>query len=103
MAQLLRKPCGATSTFLVDMLPGMGTTLAQRATLSGAVLPTAGHRVLDARKGIEMFPVEVPVLGLIENMAAHVCTQCGHVEPLGEAGGEQLATAGCRCWVKSPR
>ena len=36
--------------------------------------------------------VEVPVLGLIENMAAHVCTECGHVEPLfGEAGGEQLA------------
>ena len=49
--------------------------------------------MLDARKGIEMFQkVEVPVLGLIENMAAHVCTACGQVEPLfGEAGGQHLA------------
>jgi ATP-binding protein involved in chromosome partitioning len=80
------------------MPPGTGDiqlTLAQRATLSGAVIVTTPQDIalLDAQKGIEMFEkVEVPVLGLIENMAAHVCTACGHVEPLfGEAGGVQLA------------
>jgi ATP-binding protein involved in chromosome partitioning len=83
---------------LVDMPPGTGDiqlTLAQRATLSGAVIVTTPQDIalLDARKGIEMFQkVDVPVLGLIENMAAYVCTACGHVEPLfGEAGGEALA------------
>ena len=99
MAQLLAKTLwGDLDVLLVDMPPGTGDiqlTLAQRATLSGAVIVTTPQDIalLDARKGIEMFQkVEVPVLGLIENMAAHVCTQCGHVEPLfGEAGGEQLA------------
>jgi len=69
--------------------------LAQRATLTGAVIVTTPQDIalMDARKGIEMFQkVEVPVLGLIENMSAHVCTECGHVEPLfGEAGGQLLA------------
>ena len=99
MAQLLEKTLwGDLDVLLVDMPPGTGDiqlTLAQRATLSGAVIVTTPQDIalLDARKGIEMFQkVEVPVLGLIENMAAHVCTECGHVEPLfGEAGGEQLA------------
>ncbi len=92
MSQLLEK------TLWGDMPPGTGDiqlTLAQRATLSGAVIVTTPQDIalLDARKGIEMFQkVEVPVLGLVENMAAHVCTGCGQVEPLfGEAGGEQLA------------
>ena len=99
MAQLLEKTLwGNLDVLLVDMPPGTGDiqlTLAQRATLSGAVIVTTPQDIalLDARKGIEMFQkVEVPVLGLIENMASHICTQCGHVEPLfGEAGGEQLA------------
>ena len=99
MAQLLEKTMwGELDVLLVDMPPGTGDiqlTLAQRATLSGALIVTTPQDIalLDARKGIEMFQkVEVPVLGLIENMAAHVCTECGHVEPLfGETGGEQLA------------
>lgn len=99
MAQLLEKTLwGDLDILLVDMPPGTGDiqlTLAQRATLSGAVIVTTPQDIalLDAQKGIEMFEkVEVPVLGLIENMAAHVCTACGHVEPLfGEAGGVQLA------------
>ena len=99
MAQLLEKTLwGDLDVLLVDMPPGTGDiqlTLAQRATLSGAVIVTTPQDIalLDARKGIEMFQkVEVPVLGLIENMAAHVCSECGHVEPLfGEAGGQQLA------------
>ena len=99
MAQLLEKTLwGDLDVLLVDMPPGTGDiqlTLAQRATLSGAVIVTTPQDIalLDARKGIEMFQkVEVPVLGLIENMAAYVCSQCGHIEPLfGEAGGKQLA------------
>ncbi len=99
MSQLLEKTLwGDIDVLLVDMPPGTGDiqlTLAQRAILSGAVIVTTPQDIalLDARKGIEMFQkVEVPVLGLIENMAAHVCTGCGQVEPLfGEAGGEQLA------------
>ena len=99
LSQLLEKTLwGDIDLLLVDMPPGTGDiqlTLSQRATLSGAVIVTTPQDIalLDARKGIEMFQkVEVPVLGLIENMAAHVCTECGYVEPLfGEAGGEQLA------------
>ena len=99
MSQLLEKTLwGDIDILLVDMPPGTGDiqlTLSQRATLSGAVIVTTPQDIalLDARKGIEMFrKVEVPVLGLIENMAAHVCTACGQVEPLfGEAGGQQLA------------
>jgi len=99
MSQLLEKTLwGDIDVLLVDMPPGTGDiqlTLAQRAILSGAVIVTTPQDIalLDARKGIEMFQkVEVPVLGLVENMAAHVCTGCGQVEPLfGEAGGKQLA------------
>ena len=99
MSQLLEKTLwGDIDVLLVDMPPGTGDiqlTLAQRATLSGAVIVTTPQDIalLDARKGIEMFQkVEVPVLGLIENMAAYVCSSCGHVEPLfGEAGGHNLA------------
>jgi len=99
MSQLLEKTLwGDLDILLVDMPPGTGDiqlTLAQRTTLSGAVIVTTPQDIalLDARKGIEMFQkVDVPVLGLIENMAAYVCTACGHVEPLfGEQGGEALA------------
>jgi ATP-binding protein involved in chromosome partitioning len=99
MSQLLEKTAwGDLDVLLVDMPPGTGDiqlTLAQRATLAGAVIVSTPQDIalLDARKGIEMFQkVEVPVLGLIENMTAHVCSACGHVEALfGEEGGQQLA------------
>ena len=99
MSQLLEKTLwGDIDILLVDMPPGTGDiqlTLSQRSTLSGAVIVTTPQDIalLDARKGIEMFEkVEVPVLGLIENMAAFVCAECGHTEALfGEAGGVRLA------------
>ena len=99
MSQLLEKTLwGELDILLVDMPPGTGDiqlTLAQRTTLAGAVVVTTPQDIalLDARKGIEMFQkVDVPVLGLIENMAAYVCTACGHIEPLfGERGGQDLA------------
>ncbi|WP_281379266.1 iron-sulfur cluster carrier protein ApbC [Halomonas campaniensis] len=83
----------------IDMPPGTGDiqlTLAQKVPVDGAVIVTTPQDIalLDARKGIEMFrKVNVPVLGVVENMSLHVCSQCGHAEPIfGEGGGERIAT-----------
>lgn len=83
---------------LIDMPPGTGDiqlSLSQSVRLTGAVIVTTPQDValLDARKGIEMFrKVKVPLLGVVENMGVHICSQCGHAEAIfGEGGGEQLA------------
>jgi ATP-binding protein involved in chromosome partitioning len=83
---------------IVDLPPGTGDiqlTLAQRIPVSGAVIVTTPQDIalLDARKGLKMFEkVEVPVLGIIENMSIHICSQCGHAEHIfGEGGGERMA------------
>jgi ATP-binding protein involved in chromosome partitioning len=83
---------------IVDMPPGTGDiqlTLAQRVPLSGAVIVTTPQDIalLDARKGIEMFSkVNIPTLGIIENMSTHVCSECGHEEAIfGSGGGESIA------------
>jgi ATP-binding protein involved in chromosome partitioning len=83
---------------IVDLPPGTGDiqlTLAQKIPVAGAVIVTTPQDVatLDARKALKMFEkVNVPVLGLIENMAQHVCSNCGHVEHLfGNGGGERMA------------
>lgn len=83
----------------IDMPPGTGDiqlTLAQKVPVSGAVIVTTPQDIalLDARKGIEMFrKVSVPVLGVVENMSLHVCSKCGHSEPIfGEGGGERIAS-----------
>jgi ATP-binding protein involved in chromosome partitioning len=83
---------------LVDMPPGTGDiqlTLSQQVPVSGAVIVTTPQDIalLDARKGLQMFrKVSVPVLGVVENMSTHICTNCGHEEPLfGSGGGEQMA------------
>ena len=83
---------------VVDMPPGTGDiqlSLAQSVNVSGAVIVTTPQDValLDARKGIEMFnKVGVPILGIVENMSIHVCTQCGHQEAIfGSGGGDKLA------------
>jgi ATP-binding protein involved in chromosome partitioning len=89
---------GPLDFLIVDMPPGTGDiqlTLAQKASLSGAVIVTTPQDIalLDARKGIEMFDkVKVPVLGVVENMALHTCSQCGHQEHIfGEGGGRRIA------------
>ncbi|HLS98191.1 MAG: iron-sulfur cluster carrier protein ApbC [Porticoccaceae bacterium] len=89
---------GELDVLVVDMPPGTGDiqlTLAQKAAVSGAVIVTTPQDIalLDARKGIEMFrKVNIPVLGIIENMAMHICSNCGHVEHIfGEGGGERVA------------
>ena len=83
---------------VVDMPPGTGDiqlSLAQTVKVSGAVIVTTPQDValLDARKGIEMFnKVGVPILGIVENMSSHVCTQCGHQEAIfGSGGGDKLS------------
>lgn len=80
---------------IVDLPPGTGDvqlTLAQKIPVSGAVIVTTPQDIalLDARKGLKMFEkVEVPVLGIVENMSIHICSQCGHEEPIFGAGGGQ--------------
>ncbi len=89
---------GELDYLLIDMPPGTGDiqlTLAQKAKVSGAVIVTTPQDIalLDARKGIEMFrKVDVPILGIVENMALHECSQCGHVEHVfGSGGGAEVA------------
>lgn len=101
LQQLIRDTqWGELDVLLVDMPPGTGDialTMVQKVPLSGAVIVTTPQEIalLDARKAIEMFrKVEVPVLGIVENMSTHVCSHCGHEETIfGEAGGKNLATA----------
>ncbi len=83
---------------IVDMPPGTGDiqlTLSQRVPVSGAIIVTTPQDIalLDARKGLKMFEkVDVPVLGVVENMATHICSQCGHEEPIfGAGGGARMA------------
>ncbi|MFA5941517.1 MAG: iron-sulfur cluster carrier protein ApbC [Sinimarinibacterium sp.] len=83
---------------VVDLPPGTGDiqlSLAQRIPVSGAVIVTTPQDIalLDARRGLQMFSkVEVPVLGIVENMSWHICTNCGHREAIfGEGGGARMA------------
>ena len=84
---------------IIDLPPGTGDvqlTLAQKIPVSGSIIVTTPQNIalLDARKGLKMFEkVEVPVLGVVENMSTFICPKCGTTESIfGEGGGEQLAT-----------
>ena len=97
--QLLRQTNWKDLDYLVvDMPPGTGDiqlTLSQRVPMTGAVVVTTPQDIalLDAKKGIKMFEkVGVPILGIVENMAVHVCSNCGHVEHMfGAEGGKKMA------------
>ena len=97
--QLLRQTNWKDVDYLiVDMPPGTGDiqlTLSQRVPITGAIIVTTPQDIalLDAKKGLSMFEkVGVPILGLVENMAVHVCTNCGHVEHIfGADGGKKMA------------
>ena len=89
---------GDLDYLLVDLPPGTGDiqlTLAQKIPVAGAVIVTTPQEIatLDARKALKMFEkVKVPVLGIVENMAVHVCSNCGHAEHLfGQGGGQAMA------------
>lgn len=97
--QLLKETNWKDLDYLViDMPPGTGDiqlTLSQTVPLTGAVIVTTPQDIalIDARKGFKMFEkVGIPILGIVENMAMHTCSNCGHVEHIfGEGGGERMA------------
>ena len=99
LEQLLRQTNWRDLDYLiVDMPPGTGDiqlTLSQRVPMTGAVIVTTPQDIalLDAKKGIKMFEkVGVPILGIVENMAVHVCSNCGHTEHIfGADGGKKMA------------
>ena len=99
LEQLLRQTNWRDLDYLiVDLPPGTGDiqlTLSQRVPMTGAVIVTTPQDIalLDAKKGIKMFEkVGVPILGIVENMAVHVCSNCGHVEHIfGADGGKKMA------------
>ncbi len=84
---------------IVDMPPGTGDvqlTLSQKVPVTGAVIVTTPQDIalLDARKGLKMFEkVGIPILGIVENMSVHICSNCGHAEPIfGQGGGEKMCS-----------
>jgi ATP-binding protein involved in chromosome partitioning len=92
--QLLRQTNWHDLDYLiVDMPPGTGDiqlTLAQKVPVTGAVIVTTPQDIalLDARKGLKMFEkVDIPILGIVENMSVHICSNCGHVEHIFGSGG----------------
>ena len=99
LEQLLRDTNWRDLDYLiVDMPPGTGDihlTLSQKIPVTGAVIVTTPQDIalLDARKGLKMFEkVGIPILGIVENMAIHVCSQCGHSEHIfGSGGGERMS------------
>jgi ATP-binding protein involved in chromosome partitioning len=99
LEQLLRQTNWQELDYLVvDMPPGTGDiqlTLSQRVPMTGAVIVTTPQDIalIDARKAVTMFEkVGVPILGVVENMAVHVCSKCGHAEHIfGEGGGKRYA------------
>lgn len=99
LRQMLSNTCWQDLDYLiVDMPPGTGDlqlTLSQSVPVAGAVIVTTPQDIalLDARKGLKMFEkVEVPVLGVIENMSIHICSRCGHAEHIfGADGGRNMA------------
>jgi ATP-binding protein involved in chromosome partitioning len=99
MEQLLTETAWDDVDYLiVDMPPGTGDiqlTLSQRAPVTGAIIVTTPQDIalLDAKKGLVMFEkVKVPILGIVENMAMHVCSKCGHIEHIfGGGGGARMA------------
>jgi len=99
LEQLLRETNWQDLDYLViDLPPGTGDiqlTLAQKVPVTGAVIVTTPQDIalLDARKGLKMFEkVEIPVMGIVENMSTHICSKCGHEEHIfGEGGGRRMA------------
>jgi ATP-binding protein involved in chromosome partitioning len=99
LQQLLGDTAWGTLDYLIiDLPPGTGDiqlTLAQRIPVAGAVIVTTPQDIalLDARRAVHMFrKVDVPVLGVVENMSTHICTNCGHEEAIfGQGGGEEMA------------
>ena len=100
LQQMLRDVAwGELDVMVVDMPPGTGDaqlTMAQQVPLAGAVIVSTPQDIalIDARKGLNMFrKTDVPVLGIVENMSYHLCSNCGHREEIFGHGGERLEAA----------
>ncbi len=99
LTQLLNDTAwGEIDYLVIDLPPGTGDiqlTLSQKVPVTGAIIVTTPQDIalLDARKGLKMFEkVGVPILGIVENMSMHVCSNCGHVEPIfGEGGAARMS------------
>jgi len=88
---------GDIDYLIVDMPPGTGDiqlSMSQKVPVTGAVIVTTPQDIalIDARKGLKMFEkVNIPILGIVENMSIHICSKCGHEEHIfGAGGGEQM-------------
>jgi ATP-binding protein involved in chromosome partitioning len=101
LEQLLRETAWKNLDYLViDLPPGTGDiqlTLSQKVPVTGALIVTTPQDIalLDAKKGLKMFEkVGVPILGIVENMSTHICSKCGHEEPIfGEGGAQKMCEA----------
>ena len=99
LEQLLRDTQWKDLDYLIiDLPPGTGDTqltLAQKVPVSGAIIVTTPQDIalIDARKAVKMFEkVEIPILGVVENMSTHICSSCGHEDHIfGEGGGQRMA------------
>jgi ATP-binding protein involved in chromosome partitioning len=97
LEQLLRETNWQNLDYLIiDLPPGTGDiqlTLSQKIPVTGAIIVTTPQDIalLDARKGLKMFEkVNIPILGIVENMSTHICSKCGHEEHIFGAGGGEL-------------
>jgi len=97
LEQLLRETNWQSLDYLIiDLPPGTGDiqlTLSQKIPVTGAIIVTTPQDIalLDARKGLKMFEkVNIPILGIVENMSTHICSKCGHEEHIFGAGGGEL-------------
>ena len=104
LEQLLKQTAWRDLDYLiVDMPPGTGDTqltLAQKVPVTGAIIVTTPQDIalIDARKGLKMFEkVGIPILGLVENMSLHICSHCGHEEPIFGTGGAQRMASDYDC------
>jgi len=99
LQQLLRDTNWQNLDYLIiDLPPGTGDiqlTLSQQIPVSGAIIVTTPQDIalIDAQRGLAMFnKVNVPVLGIVENMSVHICSNCGQAEPIfGQSGGRLMA------------
>ena len=113
-----RRPGASLDVLVIDMPPGTGDvqlTMAQQVPLSGAIIVSTPQdlALIDARKGLDMFrKVDVPVLGIVENMSYFICPKCGERSDIFGHGGAKArgrearrrrSSAACRCtWTSAP-
>ena len=93
---------------IIDLPPGTGDiqlTLAQKIPVTGSLIVTTPQDIslIDARRAIKMFEkVNIPILGIVENMSTHICSNCGHIDEIFGSTGIKIADGGVKCSCKLP-